>query len=145
MFISLDASVPSSVVEIDSPCEINWVHLHMQKATDVDLGSFYTLPHSPKSTWNDLSQCLSQKRHKFTNAMMLLGDNLNCPGIDCSTSLLTDSYLSRSFLETLISFAHNFLLKQVNTKPTNQQEVQISWIYVSLIIIIYCRALLPQV
>ena len=30
MFILVDESIPS-VIEVDSPCEIIWVHLHMQK------------------------------------------------------------------------------------------------------------------
>ena len=45
MFILVDESMPSSAVEIDSPCEIIWAHLHAQKAMDVFLGSFYTPPH----------------------------------------------------------------------------------------------------
>ena len=85
VFILVDESIPSSIIEIDSPCEIIWVHLHMQKTMDMILGSFYTPPHSPKTIWNDLSQCLSQIRHKFDNAVILLGGDFNCPGIDWST------------------------------------------------------------
>ena len=95
VFILVDESIPSSVIEVDSPCEIIWVHLHVLKTTDVILGSFYTPPHSPETIWNDLSQCLFQIRHKFANAVLLLGGDFNCPGIDWSTGLLVDSYISR--------------------------------------------------
>ena len=103
VFILVDESILSSVIEVDSPGEIIWVHLHMQKTMDVILGSFYT-PHSPETIWNDLSQCLSHIRHKFANAVLLLGGDFNCPGIDWSTGLLVDSYISRTFRECLISF-----------------------------------------
>ena len=59
VFILEDESIPSSIIEVDSLCEIIWVHLHVQKTMDMILGSFYTPPHSPETIWNDLSQCLS--------------------------------------------------------------------------------------
>ena len=30
MFILVDESIPLSVIEVDSPCEIIWVHLYVQ-------------------------------------------------------------------------------------------------------------------
>ena len=110
MFILVDESIPSSVIEVDSPCKIIWVHLHVQKTMDMTLGSFYTPPHSPETIWNDLSQCLSQLRHKFANAVLLLGGDFNCPEIDWSTGLLVDSYISRTFRESLISFSYDFII-----------------------------------
>ena len=87
------------------------------------MGSFYTPPHSPETIWNDLSQCLSQIRHKFANAVLLLGGDFNCPGIDRSTGLLVDSYISRTFRKSLISFSHDFMLEQVNTTPTRGSNI----------------------
>ena len=49
VFILVDESIPSSIIEIDSPCKIIWVHLHMQKTMDMILGSFYTPPRSPET------------------------------------------------------------------------------------------------
>ena len=97
IFVLVEKSIPSSVIEIDSPCEIIWVRLYAQNTKDVILGSFYTPPHSPESIWDDLAQCLSQIRLKFPKATILLGGDFDCPGIDWSTSMLTDSYLTRSF------------------------------------------------
>ena len=57
-FVLVEKSIPSSVVEIYSPCEIIWVCLYIQNTNDVILGSFYTPPHSPESIWDDLAQCL---------------------------------------------------------------------------------------
>ena len=54
--------------------------------------------------------------------MILLGEDFNCPGIDWSTSVLTDSYLTRSF-RALVSLTHDFLLEQVNTNPTRGPNV----------------------
>ena len=92
VFVLVEKSIPSSVIEIDSPCEIIWVRLYVQNTKDVILGSFYTPLHSPESIWDDLAQCLSQIRLKFPKATILLGGDFNCPGIDWSTSMLTDSY-----------------------------------------------------
>ena len=55
--------------------------------------------------------------------MILLGGDFNYPGIDWSTSVLTDSYLIRSFRESLVSLAHDFLLEQVNTNLTREPNV----------------------
>ena len=38
VFILVDESIPSSVIEVDSLCEIIWVHLHVQKTMDMILG-----------------------------------------------------------------------------------------------------------
>ena len=55
--------------------------------------------------------------------MVLLGGDFNCPGIDWFTGLLIDSYLSRTSQESLISFAHDFLLEQINTTPTRGSNI----------------------
>ena len=50
--------------------------------------------------------------------------------IDWSTSVLTDSYLTRSFQSLWFLLAtHDFLLEQVNTNPTRGPAGQIFWIY----------------
>ena len=51
------------------------------------------------------------------HAVVLLGGDFNYHGVDWSTTLLTDSNLPSCFWESLISFASDILLEQVNIKP----------------------------
>ena len=46
IFVLVEKSIPSSVIETDSPCEIIWVRLYVQNTNDVILD---TPPHSPVS------------------------------------------------------------------------------------------------
>jgi len=50
--------------------------------------------------------------------MIILGGDFNCPGIDWTSGSLVDSYKSVTFRESLITFAHNFMLEQIISQPT---------------------------
>jgi len=58
VFILVNKSILYSQVLIDSSCKIVWVQLRMQNNPNTILGSFYCLPHSPTSTWEELSDCI---------------------------------------------------------------------------------------
>ena len=66
VFILIEKSIPSSILEVDSSCEIIWVVLHLQGTHNIILGAFYTPPSSTPSVWEDLTNCLIQIRQKFS-------------------------------------------------------------------------------
>ena len=111
VFILVEKSIPSSILEIDSTCEVIWVLLHLQHSHDIILGAFYAPPNSPSSVWDELSESLTQVRQKFPTTMIVLGGDFNCPGVDWSSGSLMDSYVTLTFRESLITLAHDFMLE----------------------------------
>ena len=87
------------------------------------LGSFYCPPQSPVSVWYDLALCVSQIRQKLPDIPLLLVGDFNCPGIDWGTGGLTESYLPLLFRESLIQFAHDYLLEQIILEPTRGDNI----------------------
>ena len=118
VFILVEKSIPSSILEIDSTCEVIWVLLHLQHSHDIILGAFYAPPNSPSSVWDELSESLTQVRQKFPTTMIVLGGDFNCPGVDWSSGSLMDSYVTSTFRESLITLAHDFMLEQTVNLPT---------------------------
>ena len=52
VFILVEKSIQSSILEVDSSCEIIWVVLHLQGTHNIILGAFYTPPSSSKGGTN---------------------------------------------------------------------------------------------
>ena len=52
---------------------------------------FYRPPHSPLSIWNELSHSVQQIQYQFSNAIILLGGEFNCPRIEWSSNSLIDN------------------------------------------------------
>ena len=122
LYYVVDNNFPSSQVMIDSPCEVVWVQIHSPNCCSMIIGSFYCPPQSPVSVWDDLALCVSQLRQKLPDIPLLLGD-FNPPGIDWGTGGLTESYLPLLFRESLIQFAHDFLLEQIILEPTRGDNI----------------------
>ena len=110
VFVLVDYNIPSSQVMIDSPCEVVWVQIYSQNRCSMILGSFYCPPQYPVSVWDNLVLCVCQLRLKLADVSLLLGGDFNCR-IDWGTGGLTESYLPLLFQESLIEFAHDFLLE----------------------------------
>ncbi|XP_065911045.1 uncharacterized protein [Dysidea avara] len=123
VFILVEKSIPSSILEIDSTCEVIWVLLHLQHSHDIILGAFYAPPNSPSSVWDELSESLTQVRQKFPTTMIVLGGDFNCPGVDWSSGSLMDSYVTSTFRESLITLAHDFMLEQTVNLPTRGNNI----------------------
>ena len=70
VFFLVEKSIPSSILEIDSTCEVIWVLLHLQHSHDIILGAFYAPPNS-LSVWDELSESLTQVRQKFPTTMIV--------------------------------------------------------------------------
>ena len=85
-------TLSSSLVDIDSPIEIIWVHLHAGSGSDIIIGSFYRPPHSTDSVLDDLLSSILTIKQKFPHAQIILGGDFNSPGIDWEQGTLTDSY-----------------------------------------------------
>ena len=123
VFILVEESIPSSQVIVETPCEIVWVQLHTSTHRKVILGSFYNPPNSPANIWDELSLCVQQIQEQFPDAILLLGGDFNCPGIEWPTGSLTDSYLPVNVRESLIAFAQDFFLEQIITEPTRGKNI----------------------
>ena len=108
---------------IDSSCEVIWVQIHSQNHCSRILGLFCCPPQSPVSVWDDLALCVSQLRQRLPDIPLLLGGDFNCPGIDWGTSSLTELYLLILFRESLVQFAHDFLLEQIILEPTRGDNI----------------------
>ena len=117
VFVLVDNNIPSSQVMIDSSCEVVWVQIHSQNHCSMIIGSFYCPPQSPVLVWDDLALCVCQLRQKCPDIPLLLGGNFNRPGIDWDTGGLTELHLPLLFQESLIEFAHDFLLEQIILEP----------------------------
>ena len=117
VFVLAEESIPSSQTPCDTPCELIWVQLHTSNHQNIILGTFYRSPNSPPSVLDDLSDSVQQIKRQFPNASILLGGEFNIPGIDWPSCSLTCSYLSITLRESLITFAQDFLLEQIITKP----------------------------
>jgi len=70
-----------------------------------------------------LSNCVQQIQNQFPSAVILLGGDFDCPGIQWSSGRLTHSYLPANFRESLIIFAQDFLLEQIIIEPTRGENV----------------------
>ena len=118
-----EKSIPSSILEIDSTCEVIWVLLHLQHSHDIILGAFYAPPNSPSSVWDELSESLTQGRQKFPTTMIVLGGDFNCPGVDWSSGSLMDSYVTSTFRKSLITLAHDIMLEQTVNLPIRDNNI----------------------
>ena len=119
-----EKSIPSSILEIDSTCEVIWVLLHLQHSHDIILGAFYAPPNSQSSVWDELSESLTQGRQKFPTTMIILGGDFNCPGVDWLSGSLMDSYVTSTFRKSLITLAHDFMLEQTVNLPTRCNNIE---------------------
>ena len=118
VFIIIRESIPSSQLEITSPNEIIWVQLHTGSYKSVIVGSFYCPPHSPATTWEDLSHSIADVKVKYPNSKIFLGGDFNCPGIDWQMGSLTDSYLPYCLREKLLLLSQEAELEQMVSFPT---------------------------
>ena len=118
VFIIIRYSISSSQLEITSPSEIIWVQLHTGSYKSVIVGSFYCPPHSPATTWEDLSHSVADVKVKYSNSKIFLGGDFNCPGIDWQLGSLTDSYLPCCFREKLLLLSKEAELEQMVSFPT---------------------------
>ena len=109
----MKASISSSHISVDSPCEIVWVQLRTTCSnSNIIVGSFYCPPHSPPTIWEDLTACVSKIQQQFPESVILLGGDFNCPGIEWFSVTLTDSYVPKCFRESLIMFSQECLLNR---------------------------------
>ena len=68
VLVSVKNTLFSSQIDIESPIESVWVHLHSGKSNDIIIGSFYRPPHSIDSVLDDLSLSVAIIREKFPHA-----------------------------------------------------------------------------
>ena len=92
-----------------------------------------------ESIWNDLNHCLSQIRHNFSSAVILLGWDFSYPGIDWYAHKLTYRFtFIKIFSRDLNFFCPWLLLEQVNTWPTRGSRFMFhfsSWLCTA---VLYC-------
>ena len=123
VFISVKDTVPSSLIEISTPIEIVWVHLHIGNGDSIVIGSFYGSPQSTDILLDDLQLSIADVKQKFPRSQIILGGDFNCPGINWQNGTLLDSYVSRYFREKLISLSQNNHLFQVVPFLTRVQNI----------------------
>ena len=70
-----------------------------------------------------LRNSLQQIRSQFPGAKIILGGDLNCPGVDWSTGTLTESHISLTLRDTLITAMDDCLMQQVVTFPTRGSNI----------------------
>ena len=121
--IAIRSDLPSCQLDTVPNLEIIWVQLHFISFNDIILGCFYRPPNSPLSMQNDLRNSLQQIRSQFPGAKIILGGDFNCPGVDWSTGTLTESYVSLTQWETLITTMDDCLMQQVVTFPTRRSNI----------------------
>ena len=92
VFVSVKSSIPSSQIDINSSIEIVWSYIHLNKNSDVIVGSVYCPPHSVDTVLKDLQSCVVEIKQGYPSAQIILAGDFNCPGIDWEHSTLTDSY-----------------------------------------------------
>ena len=59
----------------------------------------------------------------FPDAVLILGGDFNSPGIYWSSGCLTESYFPAAFRESLILLSQDFLLEQIVSKPTREENI----------------------
>ena len=123
VFILVKNNISSSVIDIDTSIEIIWVKLHTNNKKDLIFGSFYCPPNSPASVLDELYTSICLIKSKFPASIIYLGGDFNCPGIDWAHGCLTDSYISASFRERLVTISNNLFLDQVITVPTRGPNI----------------------
>jgi len=72
---------------------------------------------------DDLRNSLRQIRSQFPGAKIILGSDFNCPGVDWSAGTLTESYISPTLREALITAMDDCLMQQVVTFPTRGSNI----------------------
>ena len=82
VFVSVKSSIPSSQIDINSSIEIVWSYIHLNKNSDIIVGSVYCLPHSADTVLEDLQSCVVKIKQRYPSAQIILGGDFNCPGID---------------------------------------------------------------
>ena len=108
MFILVIDFILSSHIHIDTSCEaIGYNSMHQLTVKLYWDHSIVLLIHQHQYGMN----CHTESNKFKNNSQMqslLLGGDFNYPGIEWSTSSLTDSYLSVNFHESLIVFVQDF-------------------------------------
>ena len=123
VFILISKSIPSYCLNINSDIEEIWASLRLSNVSPIILGSFYHPPYSPDLILDELSVSMSHIRSQFPSSKIVLGGDFNCPGIDWSGHILSDSYVPISLRERLIRFLDYFHLTQIVTFPTRGSNI----------------------
>jgi len=123
VFILVDKSIPSYHLSTNSSIEDIWVCLHLSTGPPIIVGSFYRPPNSAVSVLDDLSASLSYIKSHYPSSRIILGGDFNCPGIDWSSSCLTESYVSTVMRERLIRLSNDFQIQQLITFATRGANV----------------------
>ena len=123
VFVLVKSSIPSSQIDINSPIEIVWSHIHLNKNSDVIVGSVYLPPHSADTVLDDLQSCFVEIKQRYPSAQIILGGDLNCPGIDWEHGTLTDSYVPQHYRDKLITLIQDTQMSQLVTFPTRGNNI----------------------
>ena len=123
VFVLVKNSTSSSLINTGTCIEIIWVKLHINNSKDIILGSFYCPPNSTTSTLDELHVSICEIKSKYPSAIIYLGGDFNCPGIDWTHGDIIDSYIPICFREKLITLSQDHLLTQVVTLPTRGPNI----------------------
>ena len=118
VFVLVKSSIPSSQIDINSSIEIVWSYIHLNKNSDVIVGSVYCPPHSADTVLEDLQSYVVEIKRRYPSAQIILGGDFNCPGIDWEHGTLTDSYVPQLYLEKLITLIQDTQMSQLVIFPT---------------------------
>ena len=118
VFILVQNTIASSQLHHDSPLELVWVHIHTGNNKDIIIGSFYCPPHSHIETLDKFNTSITHVKSTYPHVQLLIGGDLNCPGVDWSDGSLINSYIPAPFHERLIEIADDLNLDQIVKVPT---------------------------
>ena len=129
VFAMVKNTLLSSQVDIGVSCEIIWTCIHNKAAQILIVGSFYCPPQSPISVLEELAKSITYIKTEYPSSKVILAGDFNSPGIDWRNGCLTDSYVSRSFMNSLLIYRLTIFLNKLSR---NRLEEGIYWIYALL-------------